>query len=357
VSAVDRWLEEHRDLIDPGVRQRARIVAHLYGGDTVSGQALAARLGVSRAAVHKHMESLREAGASVASAPGSGYLLDPPLDLLAPEFVLPLLAMSSARLGIPYHYECSTASTNTLARERGRAGSPHGTVVLTDYQHTGRGRLGRTWVSEPGKDLTFSVLLRPDLPPERASRLTLAASVAVAGTLAGVDGLGARVSIKWPNDILVDGRKICGILSEAALDMDALHWAVVGIGLNVNGRPSQTVDATTLPPGAVPPLSVREIVGEECRRAPLLVALLLELDRTFSSTEDAGWDDVLGAFARMDALVGRRVEVLSVGAEPRVAAAGVARGLGSEGELLVEDASGRLQAVLSGDVTLRSSEA
>jgi BirA family biotin operon repressor/biotin-[acetyl-CoA-carboxylase] ligase len=292
----------------------------------------------------------------VSSAAGSGYRLDSTPDLLAAEAVLPLLSTSPTHLGLPYRYVSTTASTNTLAREEGSAGSPHGTVVVTDYQHTGRGRLGRSWVSEEGKDLTFSLVIRPHLPPERASRITLATSVAVAETLSGLDGLDGRVSIKWPNDVLVDGRKVCGILSEASLDMDTLHWVVVGIGLNVNSRPARAVDAAALPPGSIPPISLCEAGGKTWARAPLLVELLSRLDRVFSSVGDRGWEGIIRAFTGMDALVGRSVEVVSGGAESRVIAAGVAQGVGPEGELLVAHAAGDVRSVLSGDVTLRRSD-
>ncbi len=354
---VDTWLQSHRGGIDGGVAQRVRIVARLLSGEMISGRVLAQDLGISRAAVHKHIEALRDLGMSLSSAAGSGYRLVPPLDLVCAEAVLPLLAATSVGLGVPYRYVPTTASTNLLACDGGRTGAPHGTLVVTDYQHTGRGRLGRTWVSQSGSDLTFSLLVRPDLPPERVTRLTLAASVAVAeaadAALAPGGAIG-RVALKWPNDVLIDGRKVCGILSEASLDMDSVHWVVVGIGLNVNGAPWESLRASDdLPPGQAAPISLREAMGHEVPRAPLLVDLLGRLEDRLSSVAGVGWKEVLGRFRDLDALRGRHVEVRAGGAEPRIVASGTAGGIGSEGELLVVGEGGAVQIVLSGDATLR----
>lgn len=355
-QSLDSWLRRHREWIDSGVAQRARIVARLRSGGLVSGQVLADDLGVSRAAIHKHVEALRGLGIGVSSAAGSGYQLDDLADPISAEAVLPLLEAADAGLGVPYRYVPTTASTNLIARDEGRAGAPHGTVVVTDYQHTGRGRLGRSWVSEPGKDLTFSVLLRPELPPERVARLTLAASVAVADaveSLLKLDGPSGRVALKWPNDVLIDGRKVCGILSEASLDMDGVHWVAVGIGLNVNGVRREGLGATDTPLAMPAPISLAGAVGHDVARAPLLVDLLVRLEDSMGRAAGVGWGGVLDRFRSLDALRGRHVQVRAGGLEPRILASGAAGGVGSEGELLLVSDDGTLQTVLSGDVTLR----
>lgn len=352
-SQVDRWLEARRESVAPGVAQRARLVARLAAGGMVSGQALATELGVSRAAVHKHADILRRLGLGIRSVPGSGYSVSDFTDVVAAEALLPFLAGSSTGLGVPVHYEPRAESTNAIARESARAGARHGTLVITDYQHAGKGRLGRAWVSGPGRDLTFSLLLRPGVPPESAARFTLAASVAVADALAALGDLGHRVTIKWPNDVLIDGRKVCGILSEASMDMDRLHWLVVGIGLNVNGAPDQDVPAMERSIGALAPVSLRGSLGREVPRAPLLVGLLERLEERWAQAAGADWGRVIGRFHELDALSGRPVEVRSgsrLDAPPLI---GIARGLSPEGELLVADADGATRAVFSGDVTLR----
>lgn len=353
----DSWLRSHSEWIDGGVAQRARIVARLRSGERVSGQILADDLGVSRAAVHKHVEALRGLGIGVSSVVGSGYRLDDnSADPISAEAVLPLLAAADAGFGVPYRYVPTTASTNLVARDEGRAGAPHGTVVVTDYQHAGRGRLGRSWVSESGKDLTFSLLVRPELSPERVARLTLATSVAVADAVESLlrfDGLSGRVALKWPNDVLIDGRKVCGILSEASLDMDGVHWVAVGIGLNVNGVRAEGLPSTDTPVAPPTPISLRGAVGHEVKRAPLLVDLLVRLEDSLGRATGAGWLGIIDRFRSLDALRGRHVQVRAGGLEPRILASGIADGVGSEGELLLVSDDGTLQTVLSGDVTLR----
>lgn len=351
---ADTWLAERHGMFEVGVVQRARIVARLLGGGRVSGQRLANELGVSRAAVHKHADVLRGLGVRLSSIPGAGYELSPPFDILAPEIVVPLLASAATPFGAPFLYQAEVGSTNVVAREAARGGVPHGALVVTDFQSSGRGRLGRGWTSEPGLDLTFSVVLRPELGPRSVSRLTLAASVAVADTILALGDLDGRVAIKWPNDVLVDGRKVCGILSEAALDMDRLHWVVVGVGLNVNGTPSSGVAPHELPPGAPSPISLRESRGSFTPRALLLVGLIEALGSVFASVEGEGWGRVLGRLRALDALRGRRVDVRvgAGGGDPVLS--GVANGLAPDGSLLVRDESGAVHEVLSGDVTLRA---
>jgi len=350
---ADAWLSEHHGTFEVGVVQRARIVARLLAGGRVSGQRLADELRVSRAAVHKHVDVLRGLGVRLSSIPGAGYELSSPLDILAPEIVLPLLASRATPFGAPFLYRAEVGSTNVVAQEAARSGAPHGAVAVTDFQSSGRGRLGRGWTSEPGLDLTFSVVLRPELGPQSVSRLTLAASVAVADTILTLGDLDGRVSVKWPNDVLVDGRKVCGILSEAALDMDRLHWVVVGVGLNVNGTPASGVAPRDLPPGAPSPISLREARGSFTPRTPLLVELVEALGSVFASVEGEGWGRVLGRLRALDALRGQRVDVRAGtgGGDPVLS--GVAHGLAADGSLLVKDDSGAVHEVISGDVTLR----
>ncbi len=354
---VDAWFAGHHGMFDAGVVQRARIVSRLQGGGRVSGQLLANQLGVSRAAVHKHIDVLRGLGVPLTSIPGAGYELLPPFDILAPEIVLPLLAPRAPSFGAPFLFHAEIGSTNVVAQEAARGGAPHGALAVTDFQSSGRGRLGRGWTSEPGLDLTFSVVLRPDLSPQSVARLTLAASVAVADTILALGDLEGRVTIKWPNDVLIDGRKVCGILSEAALDMDRLHWVVVGIGLNVNGTPAAGVSLHDLPPGAPSPISLREARGSFTPRTPLLVGLVEALGSAFASVEEEGWDRVLGRLRALDSLRGRRVDVRAGagGGDPFLC--GLADGLASDGSLLVRDDSGAVHEVISGDVTLRAASA
>lgn len=311
------WAVEQGHL-EAGVAQRARIVARLMWGERVSGQDLAGNLGVSRAAVNKHVQLLRGQGLDIESVPGSGYLLRGKTDTLIPEVVLPVLLGaglyppgSDCYLGLPYRFEQEVPSTNFVAKEMAQEGTPGGAFMVTERQTAGRGRLGRAWLSERGKDLTFSVLLRPELASADAGGMVLAAAVAVSDVLSLLPGLQGRVKIKWPNDLLVDGRKVAGILAEASMDIDIIHWLVVGIGLNVNGDAGRLVPRDTLAPGQPQPVSLAELTRTPVHRVLLLAQLAKELSLRWCQVTGGRRVAVLEAFAERDALFGRRVMVRS----------------------------------------------
>lgn len=326
----------------------------------VSGEALGRALGLSRAAVHKHVEQLRMLGFGVESAVGAGYRLTRPFtDLVCAEAALPFILQSSDSesawtAGLPYHYLATCLSTNQVLKQLA-ASSPTGTVVVADEQTGGKGRLGRSWVSGPGKDLTFSVLLRPAVAPARAHLLSLAGALAVAEVLETHADLGRSVGIKWPNDVLIGEDKVCGILVEGSMDADSLVWAVAGIGLNVNSDPADLIAG--LPPErageweAKPkPASLWSALGREVERAPLLAGLLARLTKRWDSL---GEEALLTGLRQRDVLAGCRVAVLSGQARDEPMMVGEATGIGSEGQLLVRSPSGQEQAVFAGDVTVR----
>jgi len=356
---VDAWAAwaSGEGLLPAGVGQRVRLVARLQRGAVVSGQELASLLGISRAAVHKHIAQLRTDGIAVESRAGAGYLLPPPWDRLEPEIALPLLfscrpapdpagadASGTDFLGLPYRFVREIESTNVGLR----GGSRPGTVLVADSQVAGHGRLGRTWLSEPGLDLTFSVFCRPRLVPGRAHLITVAAALAVSDSLQAVIGGGPTIGIKWPNDVQLQGRKVCGILSEASIDLDRVHWAIVGIGLNVNGRPGARVAPAG--PGP-PPIALGEAVGRILPRAPLLACLLCRLqDRLAEAQADPG--ALVAAFAARDSLFGRAVVVRAGIRGEEVLASGTGAGIGPDGELLVRASDGSVTPISAGEVTL-----
>lgn len=365
-DVIDRWIAWglENGLVEPGVAQRVRILARLASLPRVSGQELASRLGISRAAVHKHIECLRGEGIQVQSVPGSGYVLQPPSDSLVAEAALPLILSLSfptlpewlsgwgdELIGLPYLYLPAAPSTNQLLKDQAQQGLPAGALLVTDHQVAGRGRLGRTWISEAGKDLTFSFLLRPEISPTRVHLVVLAASLAVARVVESVAGLEGRVLIKWPNDVLVDGRKVCGILAESSMDMDQVHWVVVGIGLNVNGDPGEKLSGPAVG-SMMPPTSLRLRTGRSVPRANLLARTLRELGRELGSLRRGEVSALLSEYERRDWLKGTRVTVRSGPSPGKVVAEGTAAGLGPDGELLVRQANGELREVMAGEVTL-----
>ena len=357
------------DSISKGLARRIALVSELGSRgatEALSGATLGRRLGISRAAVHKHMQQLQALGFAIVPVPRAGYRLERPFaDLIVAEAVLPFLLEPVAEeqdpampaVGLPYRYVPHCASTNALLKETA-ATSPSGTVLVTDDQTGGRGRLGRGWVSQPGKDLTFSVLARPALPPARAHLLSLAAALAVAETLEGLMDLRGPVGIKWPNDVLVGERKICGILLEGSMDADRLQWAIVGIGLNVNSRPEAFTEGLgpeeRLQWLARPqPTSVAAELGREAPRAPLFAALLGALSRHLGRLEGPGADRVLAGVRERDVLRGKPVQVFAGPQFDDLVTSGTAEGIGGEGQLLVRTVSGDVTSVFAGDVTLR----
>ncbi len=370
-SVLANGLEEAvaRGLLGRGQARRTMLAASLGAAwrpadpgpaPFLSGEECGRLLGLSRAGVHKHVEQLRSLGFAVASVPGAGYRLERPFtDLLAAEAVLPLLLERTDLettwvVGLPYEYVGTCPSTNQALKQAASC-TPSGALMVTDEQTGGRGRLGRTWVSQAGQDLTFSVLLRPSLGPAQAHLLSLAAALAVAEVLETVPGLKGRVGVKWPNDVLVGDRKICGILLEGSMDADRLHWVVAGIGLNVNGDPAIVrsglrAESDAGWPGRPRATSLRAETGGPVPRAPLLAALLARLAQVWIDPANGG---CLTGLRERDVLMGQVVEVLSGPPDNRLLAVGTAAGIGSEGQLLIRTSAGRTIPVFAGDVTIR----
>ena len=237
-------------------------------GGYVSGEKMAEQLGVTRAAVWKKIAALRDAGYDISSAPRSGYILrSAPDRLIEPEIVKGLQTKLVGREIICYD---AVDSTNIVLKELARQGAENGTVVVADTQGTGRGRMERAFFSPPGKGIWVSILLRPDFLPQEAPKCTLMAAVAVAQAM---EKFGLRAAIKWPNDILHDGRKLVGILTEMSAEMDRVNYIVIGIGINVNIAEEDFPEE--LRPIAT---SLMQMKGEPLSRVAFLQELLRALD-------------------------------------------------------------------------------
>jgi BirA family biotin operon repressor/biotin-[acetyl-CoA-carboxylase] ligase len=273
-------------------RREEVLAALVLAGDAgVSGEAIAARLGCSRAAVHRHVEALRRQGLAVAGEQ-DGYRLDPDADPVVPALVTPRLAPPLAG---PVTWRPETGSTNDDLTALARDGAPEGAVVGADRQSAGRGRRGRSWLAASGHALLVSVLLRPVVAPVEAGLLPVVVAVGAA------EALGPDARIVWPNDILVGGRKVAGILCEMSADQERVAWAVAGIGVNVRSAPD--LDDARWSPGAIADL------GAPPRRADLLVDLLAALGRRYAEWTREGPAPITAAFAGRDMLAGRRIAV------------------------------------------------
>jgi BirA family biotin operon repressor/biotin-[acetyl-CoA-carboxylase] ligase len=251
--------------------------------------------------------------------------------------------LTTSFLGQRLVYRAALPSTMDEAWRLAREGAPEGTVVLADVQTAGRGRLRRSWWAPAGSSLLLSAVLRPGWPARHAQRLAMVCSLALCDAIADVAGVHAQV--KWPNDVLIEGRKVCGILTELEIRPESgggqLETAVVGIGVNVN------LDFEGAPELMAPATSLMWAAGRAVSREALLVALLEDMERRYAATREGR--SYHREWAERMATLGREVQVSGAGE----VLLGVATGVDVDGALLVETPDGAVQRVVAGDVTLR----
>lgn len=247
--------------------------------------------------------------------------------------------LEPGRLGAHLHYFTEIASTNISARQMAEQGAPQGEIVIAESQTQGRGRLGRRWVSPPYANLYFSVILRPRLQPAQAPQVTLMAAVALAETLQLF--LPIRPVIKWPNDVLVEGKKLAGILTELSCSADRVEFIILGIGVNLN-YPSELMPEELRARAT----SVLAASGERADREVFLRRLIQHLDRCYGEFEDGGFGALAHRWERFFALRGRqvRVELLDQ------VVTGTIRGIDHDGALILMGPDGTAQRVIAGDV-------
>ncbi len=309
--------------------------------DSVSGAELSQRLGISRAAIWARIEELRSLGYDIQASPHRGYqLLDSP-DLLHADDLLSRLDGSQV-IGRDIRVFQKTTSTNDIVEKLARDGVAEGVVVFAESQTQGRGRLGRAWVSPPGKGLWFSVLLRPQIAPQAVTRLTIAAAASLARTVQSVTGVVPR--IKWPNDLLVNGRKISGILTELSAELDHVKYVILGIGMNINLTEADF-------PADLKPIatSLRVAAKREINRPEFAAELLRQLDRDYRRLSEGQFQRVAEEWEALSGTLGSEVEVLTGDRVVR----GRAESLDHDGALLVRTQHGRIERIIGGDVSLR----
>lgn len=305
----------------------------------VSGQELCEKLGVSRTAVWKHIKALEGEGYQIDGVKNRGYCLIETPDTINAREIHGYLR--TKWLGHSLHIQESVDSTNNWAKRLAEDGAPQGTVVIANEQTAGKGRRGRKWVTPKGAAAAFSILLRPDMPPERASMLTLVKGLSVAQAISSLYGLEAK--IKWPNDVIVSDKKICGILTEMSAQVDYINYIVIGTGINTNLKefPEEIRDKAT---------SLLIETGEKAMRAELIGAVLERFEgnyEVFSKTWDL--EGLLEAYNDVLVNLDREVRVL----EPKNEYTGIARGINAMGELLVEREDGQITRVYAGEVSVR----
>ena len=290
-------------------------------GSVVSGETLSKQLGISRVAIWKHIRKLQTLGYNIVSS-GKGYeLLDSPDACYAWEF-----PSREAQI----HYFTELPSTMVQARQLARKGCPHFTVVVAEQQTKGRGRMQRTWTSATG-GLYFTIVLRPKIPPMLSYRTNFAASLAMARLLRSKYGLEAAV--KWPNDILVNEKKVAGLLSEMETEADMLSFVNIGIGLNVNN---------TAPPDVAEAASLHNLVGRKLSRRDLLSAFLDGFEEQINQTAS---NDIIEQWKKYTVTIGRKVKIVTV----HDVYQGTALDVDANGALVLELCDGSTKNVVFGD--------
>jgi len=303
----------------------------------ISGAKIAREIGVSRSTVWRWVTQLRALGVRVKGHPRSGYQIERVADVLVPKLLRGRL--HGCGLGKRVYHFFKTDSTNRVALELGHAGEPHGTIVLAEEQTAGRGRAGRSWHSEKSNGIYLTVLLRPAISPADAPLVTLLAGLAAREAIA--EQVGIACDVRWPNDLLIQGKKVCGILTEMYAEPDQVKFVIVGIGVNVNhaGFPKELEAIAT---------SLRMVTGRQESRLELLVKLLRTLERHYNRFLAEGARPVLEEFARVSSYArGKRVRI----ATSNETYVGTTAGLEANGLLRVEREDGGTTVVVSGDVS------
>lgn len=310
------------------------------GTGSVSGADLAQQLGVSRAAIWARIEELRKLGYEIAANPHQGYRLLSTPDVLHADDLLARLPQNIT-IGRDIRVFEATNSTNDVVEKLARDGVREGVVVFAEAQTRGRGRLGRTWLSPARKGLWFSVLLRPDLRPQQATQLTVASATALARAIRRQTNL--TPEIKWPNDILIGGRKVAGILTELSAELDHVRYLIIGIGVDVN------LATADLPPELRKlATSLRIEIGQPVLRTELAAAILQELDADYARVCAGQFEALADEWEAQCTTIGREVTIRIGDRTLR----GIAEALDSEGALLLRTQHGRLERIIGGDVTV-----
>ncbi|MBL0224960.1 MAG: biotin--[acetyl-CoA-carboxylase] ligase [Geobacteraceae bacterium] len=308
------------------------------GSGFVSGELISRELKVSRTAVWKHINALRAAGYIVEAIPSRGYHLHASPDILSLDEVRGKLHTSC--IGRQMVCNPETVSSNADAFRLAEAGAEEGTTVIADAQSGGKGRRGRIWSSPAGVNLYCSVVLRPSILPHEAPQLTFLSAVAVARAIEGSTAL--KPEIKWPNDVLIAGRKVAGLLNEMSAETDGINFVILGIGVNLNMTSAQfPADLRT------PATSLLLESGRPVNRAQFAATMLGELDHLYADFLACGFGPVRDEWQRRCNANGREVVVSDAGVET---ARGMFQGIDGDGALLVRLPDGTVERILNGDV-------
>ncbi|MEA3453544.1 MAG: biotin--[acetyl-CoA-carboxylase] ligase [Candidatus Caldatribacteriota bacterium] len=315
------------------------ILKYLREKEYVSGEVLAQKLGISRVAVWKQIQKLKDMGYKIISDQNLGYCLVSRPDLLFPQEVQ--RGLSTKYIGKEIYYFPELKSTNIIAKEKAlhRAeGINEGTLIITERQSAGKGRLGRKWFSPTG-GIWLSIILYPQLPPSYIPRITLMTAVAAVKAIKICTQI--KSQIKWPNDILINKKKVCGILTEMSAELDIINWVVVGIGINVNidyQKFPEDIQANTI--------SLKEVSGKEVLRVKLVQTFLQEFEKYYNKLKRKEFSSILEEWKLYSHTLGRKIRI-DIGERIII---GEAININEEGALVLKKEDGERVEIISGTI-------
>ncbi|MGN1113382.1 MAG: biotin--[acetyl-CoA-carboxylase] ligase [Acutalibacteraceae bacterium] len=314
------------------------ILEILRQGGYVSGQEISEKLGISRNGVNKWIKALRTQGYEIDSATNKGYSLVWEPDKISQQALND--EINTIYIGRPTVVLDSVDSTNEEIKRRARQGEKQGLTVVSDEQTLGKGRLGRVWKSPKGTSIYESILLRPDLPPSQVPCITLVAGLALCNAINGIANLGAK--IKWPNDIIIGRKKLCGILTEMTIEDNAVSFAVVGMGINVNNRsfPDEIKEKAT---------SLYLEAGRSFSRNEIITRLAQSFEQAYNEFIMGGFGVLKDEYASLCATIGRRVSAQRTGKE----LCGTAADIAPDGGLIIVTDSGEREYISTGEVAVQ----
>jgi len=315
-------------------------------GDFISGEDLSQMYNVSRTAVWKCIKSLKEDGYIIESSSRKGYRLLPSPDIINVWEIKKDL--KTVVIGKEIIYFNSIDSTNNYSKSIAAQGCADGTVVIADAQTSGRGRLGRAWSSADKAGIWMSVVLKPDIPPQDVQIITLAASVAVVCAIKKTTGLEA--GIKWPNDIILAGKKVCGILTEMNSEVDRINFLVLGIGINVNHNMEDFPEELRNTATSLKAFADEKGIGiKKFERNDLIRMLLCELERLYDKIIKGDTKEIIDEWKKYSVTLGKEVKICYRDTEYR----GRAMDITQDGKLVVECDDGMTREVASGEISIR----
>jgi len=316
------------------------ILKYLREKEYVSGEVLAQKLGISRVAVWKQIQRIKDMGYKITSDQNLGYCLVSRPDLLIPQEVQKEL--STTYIGKKIFYSPELESTNIIAKEKALHRTEEideGTIIIAEKQSAGKGRLGRKWFSPTG-GIWLSIILYPQLPPSYIPRITLMTAVAVVKAIKVYTQIESQ--IKWPNDILINEKKVCGILTEMSAELDIINWVVVGIGINVN------IDRREFPEDIQEnTISLKEVSGKEVLRVKLAQTFLQEFEKYYDKLKRKEFFSILREWKLYSHTLGRKIRV-DMG--ERIIT-GEAMDINEEGALVLKKEDGERVEIISGTVS------